>query len=89
MTNQNSTEINSTLNDEQIVDIAKKVDQLIVDIGKEYHPTGIEFAAIALGRLMVFTQHTGCFPTFQEMMGEICKMSEPEFLSKTEDVQPT
>ncbi len=87
MTTQNSTEIKSTLNDDQIVEIARKIDAFIVEIGKEYQPNGIEFSAIALGRLMVFTQQVGCFPTFQEMMGEICKMSEPEFLSKTQDVQ--
>ena len=87
MTNQNSTEIKSTLTDDQIVAIARKVDTFIMEIGKEYQPNGIEFSAIALGRLMVFTQQVGCFDTFQEMMGEICKMSEPDFLSKTEDVQ--
>ena len=84
---QNSTEINTTLTDEQIVDIAHKIDQLILDIGKEYKPNGIELSAIALGRLMVFTQQTGCFKTFSDMMKEISKMSEPEFLSKAEDQQ--
>lgn len=83
---QNSTEMKSTLTDDQIVDIAQKIDTLIVQIGKEYQPTGIEFAAIALGRLMVFTQHVGCFKTFSEMLTEISKMSEPEPLSKTEDL---
>jgi len=87
MTNQNSTEIKSTLTDDQIVEIARKIDTFIMEIGKEYQPNGIEFSAIALGRLMVFTQQVGCFPTFQQMMGEICNMSEPEFLSKTQDVQ--
>jgi hypothetical protein len=77
MTQQNSTEIKSTLTDEQIVQIAQKIDQLIFEVGEQFHPNGIEFAAIALGRLMVFTQHTGCFKTFAEMMGEINKMSEP------------
>jgi hypothetical protein len=84
---QKSTEIQSTLTDEQIVEIARKLDQFILDVGKEYKPNGIEFAAIALGRLMVFTQQTGCFKTFSQMMTEISNMSEPEFLSKTEDVQ--
>lgn len=84
---QNSTEIKSTLNDDQIVEIARKIDTFIMEIGKEYQPNGIEFAAIALGRLMVFTQQTGCFPTFSEMMTEISKMSEPEFLSKTEELK--
>ena len=87
MTNPNSTELNTTLTDEQIVEIARKIDTFIMEIGKEYQPSGIEFSAIALGRLMVFTQRTGCFKTFSEMMTEISKMSEPEFLSKTEDLQ--
>ena len=87
MTNQNSTEFKSTLKDEQIVEIARKVDQLILDIGKEYTPTGIEFAAITLGRLMVFTQTVGCFDTFQDMLAEIVRMREPTPLNKTEDVQ--
>ena len=84
---QNSTEINTTLTDEQIVQIARKIDEFIMKIGEEYHPNGIEFSAIALGRLMVFTQQTGCFKTFSEMLTEISKMSEPEFLSKTEGLQ--
>lgn len=84
---QNSTEIKSTLTDENIVEIARKIDQFILDLGKEYHPTSIELSAIALGRLMVFTQQTGAFGTFSEMLTEISKMSEPEFLSKAEDVK--
>ena len=87
MTDQNSTEIKSTLNDDQIVEIARKIDTFIMEIGKEYQPNGIEFSAIALGRLMVFTQQTGCFNTFSDMMKEISKMSEPDFLSKTEDIK--
>ena len=84
---QNSTEIKSTLNDEQIVEIARKIDEFILEIGKQYQPTSIEFSAIALGRLMVFTQQTGAFGTFSEMLTEISKMREPEPLSKTEDVK--
>ena len=87
MTNQNSTELNTTLTDEQIVEIARKIDTFIMEIGAEYKPTGIEFSAIALGRLMVFTQQTGCFKTFSQMMTEISNMGEPDFLSKTEDTQ--
>ena len=87
MTTQNSTEIKTTLTDEQIVEIAREIDNFIMEIGKKYQPNGVEFSAIALGRLMVFTQQTGCFSTFSEMMAEIAKMSEPEFLSKTEDVK--
>ncbi len=84
---QNSTEIKSTLTDENIVEIARKIDTFIMEIGKEYQPNGIEFAAIALGRLMVFTQQTGCFKTFGEMMTEVSKMSEPDFLSKTDELK--
>lgn len=87
MTNQNSTEIKSTLTDEQIVEIAHKIDQLIMDIGRDYQPNGVELSAIALGRLMVFTQQVGCFKTFSEMMTEISKMTEPDFLSKQEESQ--
>jgi hypothetical protein len=87
MTNQNSTEIKSTLTDEQIVAIAQMIDQLILDVGKQYAPSGIEFAAIALGRLMVFTKHVDCFNTFQDMMTEIVNMREPEPLIKPQDVQ--
>ena len=84
---QNSTEIKSTLTDDQIVDIATRIDKLFLEIGKEYQPNGIELAAIALGRVMVFSHHTKCFSTFSDMMKEVCKMSEPEFLSKTEDIK--
>lgn len=84
---QNSTEIKSTLTDENIVEIARKIDTFIMEIGKEYQPNGIEFAAIALGRLMVFTQQTGCFKTFSEMLTEVSKMSEPDFLSKTDELK--
>jgi len=36
---------------------------------------------------MIFTKSVGCFHTFQQMMAEITKMSEPEPLSKTEDIK--
>ena len=84
---QSSTEIKTTLTDEQIVDVATRIDKLFLDIGKEYQPNGIELAAIALGRLMVFTNQTKCFSTFTDMMVEVCKMREPDFLSKTEDLK--
>ena len=84
MTNPNSTEFKTSLTDERIVEIAQKIDKLIVEIGKEYSPSGIEFAAIALGRLMVFTKHTECFDTFSQMLDEVARMREPEPLIKTE-----
>lgn len=83
MTNQ--TENN--LSDESIVEIAQAVDKMIVECGEKYQPNGIQMAAIALGRLMVFTKHVGCFDTFCEMMEEITKMKEPEPLMKTEDLK--
>ena len=85
MTNQ--TKFNATLNDEQIVEVAKKIDAFIMSIGEEYSPTGIEFAAIALGRLMIFAKHTECLPIFKQMLTEVSNMNEPDFLSKTEDVK--
>lgn len=87
MTTQNSTELQATLNDDQIVEIARKIDAFIMQIGEEYSPTGIEFAAIMLGRLMIFTKHTECFHTFSQMMEEIGKMKEPEPLFKTADLK--
>lgn len=78
MTNQKLTEIKSVLKDEQIVEIAHKIDKLIVEIGEEYSPTGIEFAAIALGRLMVFTKQVDCHDIFMDMMTEVTKMREPK-----------
>lgn len=83
--NQNSTEFKATLTDEQIVDIAHKIDNFIMEIGDQYHPTGVEFAAIALGRLMIFTKTMNCYGTFTQMMEEITKMKEPEPLIKTEE----
>ena len=79
------TNPNSTINDDQIIAIAKKIDTMIMDIGEEFKPSGIEFAAIALGRLMVFTQQVGCFDKFSEMMSTVAKLAEPEALSKTDD----
>ena len=78
-------EMKTTLTDDQIVKIAEKIDTLIAEIGKEYQPSGIEFAAIALGRIMVFTHHTKCFKTFSDMMREVSNMSEPEFLQRSEE----
>ena len=82
---KNQTNFNATLNDDQIVEVAKKIDAFIVSIGEEYSPTGIEFAAIALGRLMIFAKHTECLPVFQQMLTEVANMGEPNF-NKTEDV---
>jgi hypothetical protein len=74
------------LSDEAIVEIAHAVDKMIVECGEKYKPNGIQMAAIALGRLMVFTKHVGCFDSFCDMMAEINKMKEAEPLVKTEDL---
>lgn len=68
----------SKLTDDKIVEIAKKVDKFIMDIGSDYQPSGIEFSAIVLGRLMVFTQQVGCYDTFHEMLATIGQMGEPK-----------
>lgn len=82
MTNQTQPD---NLTDEAIIGIAQAVDQLIVECGEKYKPNGIQMAAIALGRLMVFTKHVGCYPLFVEMMEEIMKMKEPEPLMKVDE----
>lgn len=77
----------TNLTDDAIVQIANAVDKVIVECGEKYGPTGIQMAAIALGRLMVFTKHVQCYGTFCEMMEEILKMKEPTPLNKTQDIQ--
>ena len=67
-----------TLTDDTIVKIARKTDEFIMEIGKEFEPSGIEFSAIVLGRLMIFTKQVGCSETFQEMLKQIALMGEPE-----------
>ena len=80
--------IQTTLTDDQIVGIATKIDNLILEVGDEFKPSGIEFAAIALGRLMVFTNQVGCHSTFMKMLGAVSKMAEVEQeLGKTEDLK--
>lgn len=76
----------SNLTDDAIVEIAQKIDQLIFDIGDEYKPSGIEFASIALGRLMVFSKQVGCFEVFQQLLSAVVNMAEKEPLAKTEDL---
>lgn len=78
MTNQTQT----NLTDDSIIEIAHAVDKLIVECGEKYRPNPMQMAAIALGRLMVFTQHTGVYPDFCAMMEEISKMKEPQPLAE-------
>ncbi len=76
----------SNLTDEVIIEIAEKIDTLIMEIGEQYKPSGIEFASIALGRLIVFSKQVGCFETFSQLLSVITKMKENEPLVKTEDL---
>ena len=85
---QNEQNPTNNLSDDAIRDIALSFDELIVKIGEKHQPNGIQLAAIAMGRLMVFTKHVGCYDTFTEMMQAILNMREPkDLLSKTEDLK--
>ena len=55
---QNEQNPTNNLSDEAIRDIALSFDELIVKIGEKHHPNGIQLAAIAMGRLMVFTKQS-------------------------------
>lgn len=77
----------SNLTDDVIIEIAEKIDKLIFEIGDEYKPSGIEFASIALGRLMVFSKQVGCFEVFQQLLAAVVNMSEKEPLTKTDDIK--
>lgn len=74
-----TTEMKTTLTDEQIIDIAETIDKAIVDIGGKHHPAAIELASIALGRLMVFCKQLECYPTFHELLETVIKMGAVDF----------
>lgn len=87
----NKIDIPTNLKDDQIVEIARKVDTLIAEVGDEYSPTALEFVSIALGRLMVFSKAVGVYPQFHELMDTVIKMGSAdirptESLNKTEGV---
>ncbi len=77
----------SSLTDDAIVDIAQSFDQFILEMGEKHKPSGIEFASIILGRLIIFSKHVDCLNTFHELLGAVSKLKESEPLSKTEDLQ--
>jgi hypothetical protein len=66
------------LTDDKIVELAKKVDLFILETASEFEASGIEFSAIVLGRLMVFTKQVGAYQTFHEMMDTVVKMGDPK-----------
>lgn len=81
-----TTQPNETkkLSDEDIVKIAHTIDQLIIDIGEAYGPSGIQLASIMLGRLMVFTQQIGEFGTFHDLMKEVVNMGADREVNRQE-----
>lgn len=81
-------EVPTTLSDEQIKEIAHMIDKLIGEIGEKYSPTGIEFASIALGRLMVFSRAVDCYELFHQLMGTIVQMGS-EFEKTKDELTPT
>ena len=66
------------LTDDKIVELAHKIDLFILETASEFEANGIEFSAIALGRLMVFGKQVGSYQTFHEMMETIVKMGDPK-----------
>ena len=66
------------LTDDKIVELAKKVDLFMLDTASEFQASGIEFSAIVLGRLMVFTKQVGAYQTFHEMMETVVNMGDPK-----------
>jgi len=74
------------LSDDKIISIAQETDKFILDIGSITGANAVELSSIILGRLMIFTQHVGCFDTFQKLMETVANMKEPN-LSKTEDIK--
>lgn len=73
------------LTDEEIREVALMVDKLILEVGEKYSPTGIEFAAIVMGRMMVFTKEVDCHELFIQMLDSIVKMASGD-MSKTDDL---
>lgn len=76
------------INDDAIMELAHEFDKWLVQWGGVHKPTPIQMASIVLGRLMVFTNHTNTFDTFQDLLAEVVNMREnPPIMSKTEDVK--
>lgn len=71
--------LETTLTDDQIVEIAQTIDKCFIDIGEKHHPSGIELASIALGRLMVLCQQLECYETFHELIVTVSAMGSGDF----------
>lgn len=85
MTDQNTPELRK-LTDEEIREIALTIDKMIVEVGDKFSPSGIEFAAIVMGRMMVFTKEVQCHELFIQMLESIVKMASGD-MSKTQDLK--
>lgn len=77
-----SKTLETTLTDEQIIEIAETIDKCLIDIGTKHKPSAIELSSIALGRLMVLCKQLNCYDTFHELMDSVVKMGSFDF-SKT------
>ena len=73
------------LSDDAIIEISHSFDQWLVDIGEKHTPLAIQLASIAMGRLMVFTNHTNQFKEFQELLRAITAMEDPDAFIKAPD----
>lgn len=74
-----SKTLETTLTDEQIIEIAQTIDKCFIDIGEKHHPAAIELASIALGRLMVLCKQLECYDTFHELIETVVQMGAGEF----------
>ena len=81
MTDQNK----SNLTDDAIVDIAQSFDQFIMDMGEKHKPSGIEFASIVLGRLIVFSKQVECFESFNKLMTAVTLMFDKGPIANEDD----
>jgi hypothetical protein len=82
----NTTPELKRLTDEEIREVALTIDKMIVEVGDKFSPSGIEFAAIVMGRMMVFSKEVQCHDLFIEMLQSIVHMASGD-LSKTEDLK--
>lgn len=84
-----SKTLETTLTDEQIVDIAETIDKCLLGIGSKHKPSAIELSSIALGRLMVLCKQLDCYDTFHELMDSVVKMGGFDFskLGDLDDIQ--
>jgi hypothetical protein len=59
------------LSDEQLMEIAEKIDSFFIDICKEYNEHPLNITAITLGRLYIAAMAGKCTNEFKSMMQSI------------------